>query len=276
MPRFVGCLAYKGKENAKQQILNGALLDSALDELYLMVTSDLCRALTFTGVESDVPPNSNSSHQEDEDLEDNESNNTNPSNQFGLDHQNSTSSEVTQRKVYTCDYSSCGKSYHCLSELSRHQNVHTANKIYYCKWTNCNFISFYNESAIEHVGRIHLKRRTKGPEKESFRNDAKLYIGLNQESANVLHQGTASTDQFGSKRIKPSISFIKTVQPKATNPIKNVNNESNDHQLGGPSNQPSTKENALNLSELRKKWDFDVTSYETQNFDDDEDDENDV
>ena len=99
-------------------------------------------------------------------------------------------------KLFHCEYPNCGKSFRRQTDLKSHFQRHNAVKQFECAWPECTFKSTYSSSVGEHIGKLHFKCQTRGPNRADYLDEAKKWIRKINTSADE-GDGAGGADKPG-------------------------------------------------------------------------------
>lgn len=173
------CLLYGGLvANAKERLRNGESVDQVLDELYLLTFSELCCTLTHPeaalmhglNMYNQTVNNGTANVDEDEDE---------------YDAENEGGDE------YDGFYD--GPAFYPSKKMK-------LSSSFECTWPDCRFKSAYSSSVGEHIGKLHMKCQTRGPNKDDYLDEAKKYIrkvdDAGEQSTSTVQQNDSSSGPF--------------------------------------------------------------------------------
>ncbi|KAH9392707.1 hypothetical protein TYRP_005794 [Tyrophagus putrescentiae] len=221
---------------AKERLKSGEPLDDVLDQLFLLALGDLCRTLNcsdalldpafpnlgdhhpqqqqqqpnqmwtqmlncFTSSLNEGDDNGDDDGEEDEYEDDEDQQHCSSSSNLSPDdhalHQAGGAGGAGELpKLFHCEYPNCGKSFRRQTDLKSHFQRHNAVKQFECAWPECTFKSTYSSSVGEHIGKLHFKCQTRGPNRADYLDEAKKWIRKINTSADE-GDGAGGADKPG-------------------------------------------------------------------------------
>ncbi len=112
-------------------------------------------------------------------------------------------------KLFHCEYPNCGKSFRRQTDLKSHFQRHNAVKQFECAWPECTFKSTYSSSVGEHIGKLHFKCQTRGPNRADYLDEAKKWIRKINTSTDEA-DGAGGADKPGTSAARTSGSPFPT------------------------------------------------------------------